>query len=522
MALKPEINLNPSLWQWKGTVYLAGFSWYADEYTEGQMLIDLILNNSGNFSEFSIFCRSLNGRFSVVAEVADEIWIHTCHTWSYPVFYEITGKKFRVTDRPETLLQAAEKPKVTDKTLLYFLYFGVTPGSSTLHAPVAVSQPGESICVSLKNGGLSRQHQDWPMAATEPSDTKKLGAQIRTVFSRYGTFLKNRKVLLPLTRGYDSRLLACLLKEAGHENVLCATWGREGNPETETAAKVAEKLGFEYVFIPYTSEMISGFMHEPGFKKYIEQAGHLTSMPYLQDYFAVRDLVSKGLIDNNTVALPGHPGDFLRGSHLQETLNIETPEELSRSIMRKFGQSTSMSQREVNLISGTIQKTIFSPELNNAANFDFWDYQERQCKFIGNSSRVYDFFNIAWQVPLFDKSLFSLMLSLPFSQRLNAVLYNQTLEKEFFNKHDVYFDLKTPAEAGMKKQAWKDWFIQYVPMFVKRMYYRDNDAVFYREITEILRNSIPGQSCRTPLKPYRYNTIIIQWYLHWLSVDKIS
>ena len=43
----------------------------------------------------------------------------------------------------------------------------------------------------------------------------------------------------------------------------------------------------------------------------------------------------------------------------------------------------------------------------------FWNWRERQAKFILNSVRVYDYFGYGWRLPLFEKELLDFVASIP-------------------------------------------------------------------------------------------------------------
>ena len=240
-------------------------------------------------------------------------------------------------------------------------------------------------------------------------------------------------------------------------------------------------------------------------------------MPFLQDYFAIKNLIENGHINEDTVVLPGHPGDFLRGSHLYHSLKNDSSYQVAISLFQAFGTSLPLSATQKELVFETIEKQIFNQQSGTCNNFDRWDYEERQCKFIGNSSQLYSFFNIPYLMPLFDKDIFSTMLSLPFRQRLYATLYNNTLETILFRENGIDFDLKT-KETGFKKPSWlKEFLIRVAPISVRKKYYPADDNVFYKEITSLLMSSYPITNYKQPVKPNLYNGYLIQWYITWLE-----
>lgn len=517
MALKADIMLNKYNWSGDDKIRATGFCRNGKIFLEGKQLADYFDGATHDFKTFCSFCWNCNGQFSVVVINSNEIWLHCGHTWSYPLFYAIQDKNLLITDEPEESLGPIKSNFCSKTVEDYFLTFGVTPGNNTLFDEIRLIRPGETVQINLLSGLVSCHTFEMP-AETEKEITQgDLAAKIRESFAKYTVYLKEKEVFLPLTAGYDSRLLACLLKEAGLRNVTCVTWGRKGIDDAETAWIISEILRYRHIFIPYEQKMIEGFALIPEFEAFAKFAGHCTSMPFLQDYFAIKHLKKKGQIPENAVFLPGHPGDFLRGSHLYEGLYNETPSDTARSILQQFGTSLPLNYKNRKAVLQTITTCVFDANKNAKMNFDRWDFQERQCKLLGNSSQVYTWFGVPYIMPLFDREIFRFMLALPFRQRLFASLYNSTLENEFFIPNKVNIAQKEP-EKGFVQPSWiKKWIIRNASYSLKEKYYPVDDPVYYREITQELMASMPDIPFRKPEKPHFYNAYLVQWYLHWLK-----
>ncbi|WP_297098198.1 hypothetical protein [uncultured Draconibacterium sp.] len=504
-------------WTTEKNVSVTGFAWLGEEYFDGQDFAAQTQKHTANFRQFKDFISRLNGQFSIVVNNENETWGTCCHTWSFPLFYKIDKDNFFISDQPEKLQQIKADEEIDAFASSYFLQFGVTPFQQTLHKTIAQIQPGEIIRFKNNseeiNSDFAFQLQQKPIAERT---TKYIATHFRTVFEKYYKQIKNKQILLPLTRGYDSRLLACLLAEFGHKNVLCATWGRKNNSEKQTAQKVAEKLGFKYRFIEYNEELINNFKSDPTFTNYANYAGHYSSMPYLQDYFSIKLLKEQKLIDENTVALPGHPGDFLRGAHLNNSiLNLEVSE-LGTALIKTLGTSLPAKPEFKATLQEILEENLLKQKnISPAEAYEFWDLQERQCKFISNSNQVYSFFGVDVLMPLFDKESPQFFAGINARNKNREQLYNQTLEDHFFKKHGVDFDLKQIADQeNSKLQRLKNGIIKAAPHHLKTLYYPMNDGIFYREITDQLRQNI---KMKHPLKPHSFNAYIVQWYLHFLA-----
>ena len=519
MDIIPKISLVRYKWQQAGGVLATGYIRHEDTFVTSRQLADSLDSKANYFADFKEIASQMNGQFSLIAEKNGKVWISCCQTWSYPLFYHFSSAGLWISDDPREILARMGKPALKKEILPYFLNFGVTPGSETLVEEIQQARPGEVICFSLKSKEKEHFLPDRGMDKISLQSDDETYAQLHKVFVKYSGFLNGKKVLVPLTGGYDSRLIACMLKEAGHNNVLCATWGRSGNSETGTAEKVAKTLGFPWVFVPTDEQVKPGFWNEALFMRYIDWSGHFSSMPYLQDYFAIHFLIESGLIDEDTVALPGHPGDFLRGSHLYSDLPEQNKGEVIDSIIDNFGTSLPLTKTERTIVRDIIAAGYCSDDrlFNPVAAYERWDMEERQCKFIGNSSQVYSFFGISQVVPLFDKELLDYFLALPFEQRLGASKYNKTIENMVFKPLGCDFNLK-PVGVTMKTgNKWKSFLLKMLPLPLKEWYYPVKDDAFYRELTEALMESDFSNRYRKPFKSHYYNCYLTQWYKYFVE-----
>ena len=61
-----------------------------------------------------------------------------------------------------------------------------------------------------------------------------------------------RVIVVPLSGGYDSRLVASGFAYLGYKNVKCFSYGQKNNFESLISKKVAKKLGYDWKFIKLT------------------------------------------------------------------------------------------------------------------------------------------------------------------------------------------------------------------------------------------------------------------------------
>ncbi|MCM1555696.1 MAG: asparagine synthase C-terminal domain-containing protein [Bacteroides sp.] len=257
----------------------------------------------------------------------------------------------------------------------------------------------------------------------------------------------DRTVVIPLSGGYDSRLLACLCKKYGFPRVICYTYGIKSSPEVNVSRDVARKLGFDWLFVEYTQEKWARFIASPDFEGYLHYGGNLKAIAHIQDLLAIRELKEKSLLPENAVIMPGHSGDVLGGSHLPSALG-------KRNIVKKlFGKYFNVNfltkpcrRLVLNALAATIE-TEDDKEESLLEAFFAWGFRNRQANFIVNSVRAYEYEGYDWYLPLWDDEFVRYWCRIPCTARRGSALYEDALFRLFFKYFEVDY-LKSRREIS--------------------------------------------------------------------------
>lgn len=461
-------------------------------------------------------CSSIDGCWSVVIRQWGQTLIASDTMNMFPVFYTLLDGKWLVSDSTAWLARQRPGIRLNEHARAEFLAAGFVMGRETLFEEIYQVRAGEVVLLTEGHRKVAVQSDTWhyflPGSFTEePIELLKdrLVSVLSNVSFRLLSSLKGERLVVPLSGGYDSRLIVCMLKKAGYENVTCFTYGRP-NPESVISQKVAEKLGYEWIFADYTRIDTNGYLESPVFQAYHNYAGNHTSMPYLQEYFGVKYLKDNKLIPANSIFLPGHTGDYLAGSYLEKTIRLnDRPRSnffsyLMRSLLsREAAEGTpDRSDSDHDVIHGISDATHSANDLpanlqgriirNIAASYfpfiplnkekkeeiqarleswfsdysppacatdpeysvyvEDWDLKEKIAKFIFNSASVFPFFGYGFRLPLWDREFREFFRQLPFRHRLNKSLYDEVLVTQFFEPLGVGFgadELPAPAGSGL-------------------------------------------------------------------------
>ncbi len=510
-------------WISRGGVHVKGYGFENDNYLEGESLCAYFLNIKDQ-QEFIKKIISLNGCFSVIIEKEDVVWAAVDRIRMFPLFYFRKDNILWLSDDVETITREAGNVKLDDVSISEFLATGVVPGAYTLALDVFQIPTGNHLWINKKSLDVNTDMY-FTYATKIIRDIKynearnELIEKFKSNFKRLFDSLRNKNIAIPLSGGFDSRFIAVMCKEFGVKNVICFTFGKKENPEVAYSESVAKKLGFKWLFIEYTPELIDSYYNSEVFHNYYRFAANYSSQFMMQQYFAIKYIKETLKFSEDTVFLPGFAGDVLGGSHitkyrLKNEMNIEKIHK--RLYVNQFNLICPKRKYK-----GNILKRINNTIIKNKAHYipysvyEDWDFKEKQSKFIVNSAKAYSFFGYQYRFPFLDNDLVEFFKSLPLQYKMNRVLYFDVLQNYFFKKYSLNLSEEfQPNPWVYKFQYFKDRVKTFLPEFFKRKLYGYADNMNYSYITQFMVNDMKEKKMPINTNVKYKNSIISQWYIN--------
>jgi len=507
-------------WQNKSNCWFKGYVFDGDILkTDDEIFSDLELIE--NKEQMSNWLTNSNGCFSVIIENMDIVILAVDKIRTFPIFYSIENKSIVVTDDPVTVYRKSKQ--IFKQAEIELETAGYVTGKNTLINEVFQVQAGELITYHKKQIE-STFYANFFVQKIDHSPFKllqeKLSDSLETAFKRLINSLGGRQAVVPLSGGYDSRLIAAMLKKYGYQNVYTFTYGRAGNKELENSQKTAKALGFPWIFIEYNENLINGFIHDIRFFDYCNFAGKASSMFYMQDYFAVKYLHENKLIDSDAVFIPGHSGDSIAGSHLQASISEKVDKKTLIDIIYKKTYSQNIQKKYRKPLHHIIENYIQNlPAHMLAYNIlESWVFSERQAKFIVNSANVFDFYGHEYRLPFWDCDLVSFFKTIPFNYKLFKTIYIKTLKETYFKTYSIDFNKELQVnKLDIRKQLIKNKLKEFLPIKVKRQLLEKNDWIEYRFVTNVLSQDLESKEIKFVFKADAYTSIISKWYVEYLK-----
>lgn len=358
------------------------------------------------------------GHFAAIEVSETTVSVAVDRMRSYPLFYEVTGETVRITDDPQTALDwASSLDRQAGQELLMA---GFVTGPRTVFSNIKQVEAGTTVHIDRATGderfdvwGLSLHEEEGQEIADGAYFDAELERVVREAIERLLAQAGDRRLVLPLSGGLDSRLLVAHLRLLGVENVTCFTYGRPGSPEMQLSRAVAESAGYEWHVVDYTPDVVSSVWDRPQTGQWMRETWACSALPHAQDYIALVELLHKGIIPEDSVILPGHT---VVGNMHDEYVLEECPYDAQalQEIILKHHFKLVPSVTQIPQSARTVIRDFFeliaydgSPRSVRDA-IENYNLRERQAKYINNSARTYDFLGLGWSYPMIDTEVYQL------------------------------------------------------------------------------------------------------------------
>lgn len=511
-----ELCLSKYNWYNSDNVWVTGYIRVRDSYLSGNEFLEYF-KNINSIDDFEEILDNLNGQFAVVLKRSDSIWAATDRLRNIPIFYSTINGNPVISDDCYQLAELQDSEVIDEKVFDCFMSSGFALNNSTLISNVFQIEAGEYLI--LEESTTRKFYYDCTDCEIVANDFKtaadRMNSVINEVFESHFNALKDDFIAISLSGGFDSRLIAAMCSKFHPQNVICYTYGIKDNREEKLARKVAEKLGIKWIKIDYNSKLIAGYLNDDIFIKYFQYASDLSSMFFMEQYFAVRYLKENNLVPDNCVFITGFSGDMLAGSHLSPALGrMMDGEKLTDIIFRNFCGLNRLKNSPKSIVTDFIKKKIPIRKPKTWLIYENWDQKERQAKFIVNSAKVFSYFGYKYVLPLWDNNISDFFSSLPFRYKINKKLYDYILKEIIFKDQNLNFSEEiNPSSSKKWLQRIKDRIKILLPDKIQNLFINHQSIIFYDGITKEMREDIGNKLIGIPQQTNYYNAYIVQWYL---------
>lgn len=503
-----QLNLSDA-WTLQDGVAVIGYAFSNEECLSAHTLANYF-NGICSMVDFTECLQKLNGIFSVIISHDNFTAAAIDTTRLYPVFYTCVGDTWKITDNPYSLL--TPQSTISSAGLQQMRSSFATLSGRTLIDGIYQIKPGTAVeflssCIANTHTYF---HYNINACETKSVDKSALLSTIVAAVKRLIKRADGRQIVVPISAGYDSRIILCLLKEQGYENVLTYTMGSNAkDSEVSVASRVAQILGYPHYQIDLN--LVCEDLDFSDFDDYVMHLGALTNFSWCEEYASVKWLKKNQLLDDNAVFAPGHAGDFFAGSHLSKSLICEDSSVSSLVFGILFNNFEANRGLKISSIKREF-KTLVSAGSYPPSLYNAFILNNRLTHFISNSARTFTFFGYEVLFPLWDMEFLQIMRRLPMNQLHHSTLYNECVE-DVFVRNNVNFTKPKLSVSAYRKQYIKNVISVFLPAFVlSKLRKTTIDVLGSWHVANILCKDFSRFACKAP-KPFSINSALTEWYI---------
>ncbi len=408
-------------------IWATGHAWADGHLLEGATW-QTFFDSCHTFEEFESLVKQCNGFFALIIKRKDTLFAAVDRIRSVPLFYSRNG--LFITNNAFREAQNLSNDEWDTSAIREFFAVGHVSGPRTLRREIAPLEAGE-IMVIADNKPVKKSYFEYLHTAPSRDISAKerhdhFQVLLNETFQRLQQWAGNRPIVLPLSGGYDSRILAYMAREMDLKNLICFTYGRPDFYDAVTAQRIARYLGLPIHFVnSYETPHRQIYMSD--IRRQVDELGfNLISLPNIQDLPALYRLKLEGKIPDDAILISGHSGDFVSGRHLDnlrpdsDTLSTD---QVIDNILRLQYSIYKPDKKVIPEMWRHIRSILPGDLSDKGTMYEHWIWRERQAKFLVNAMRTFEVLGYDWHLPLWDTAFVDFFLKLPKELRKGQKFY---------------------------------------------------------------------------------------------------
>lgn len=433
----------------KGMLYAKGF--FEGKRLDQQVLAQALAACNNKESLIAVL-KKINGFFAICVQIEQSTFVVVDHARSYPLFWKADAGQISITDH---LSLKNDQELVFWHQQSGFKDTSFIPGHLTLAQAWHQLQAGELIEIKQGICYLHTWFDHHRQLTYEKSDQSfsywqsAFQALIDQQTQRLIEWANGRRIVIPLSGGYDSRYIVAALLKHQYDNVACFTYGLADRQEISVAQRVAETLAVPWQFFPTSPELLDRFF-SPLWNDYTDFACNLTSLPQDQDVLTIAHLKEIGFLQQGDIFCPGYCGDFQAGSNLPDNyfqLPWRRTKALQTYLLDKYLYN--LSPELVRFWNNHLPQHKLESEQEVISELEHWALREYISKYIINGVKSYEFHGFEWYLPQWDVDFILFWQKVPNRFRTGMQLYRTTLEDYLFKPMNIFFE-----EDQLSAKSW--------------------------------------------------------------------
>jgi len=402
-----------------------------------EILSSLDLSQTDNNSIKKVL-DSIKGNFAIICCEGEHLLAFVDKIRSFPLFYSEANNKVTISTNAKLSAQELSLSNSREGHLTISMG-GYTIGNQTLFEGLSALRAGEFV---LLDQNFKRDYyyffRPWLVNTdkTAKDFLEELSSITLSLVKEIHDKHKDKTIVIPLSAGFDSRLIVSAFKEIDAKNIICVSYGQENNFEAQTAKLIADKLGYPWKFVELNRDVYSKFQESDTYIKYKDEIDSCVAVPFFQDICALSLLKENNDVPSDAVFINGNSGDFISGAHIIDGLKDKEQIDFSNIIdiltTKHFALWKGLlSKKNKETLSKLITEdldyinSIDTSEKKEWAQFEAFEFLNRQSKYVISGQWNYDFFGFNWELPLWSEEYLLFWEKVPYSLKRKQKLYKK-------------------------------------------------------------------------------------------------
>ncbi len=403
----------------------------------------LIFFNNNSLDDFIQYANTLDGNFAFVIHAKDCCILVTDRIRSIPIYYTYSNNSWFVGTDASSVIDFLGSNSIDQNSIISLSMSGYTIGNNTIYDQLDAQSAGQISVLYPKNKKEVYQYYVYSPQSSNSTNYLEYRTKLKDITLKIIKKLilsaKNRQIVVPLSAGNDSRLIASSLKHLGYKNVKCYSYGFHGDYEAVTSRKIAKKLGYDWMFVPLKTKKEYSFYKSSEYRQYLKFADTMSSVQVTRWLTTVKYLHESGWIDHDAIFVNGNSGDFISGGHIPASLtthlNCRDSNDCIDKLLNIFIDKhfslwkeleTDYNRKSLKL---NLSKEIFknfnqnlTPD-NIYAAYEMLEFFHRQTKYVVTTQRIYEFYGYEWRLPLWENEYLDFWEKVPLEMKKEQRLY---------------------------------------------------------------------------------------------------
>ena len=504
--------------------------WIAGNHTDKEiknLVAKLSISKVRNINYLKKVLNEINYHFGIIFFSEKCFFAAVDCARTYPVFWRQKKNKLLLSSNAKTI--SFSHDKIDNQQLLAFQMSGYTIDEGCIWKNIYNINPGCFIFADELGHIHSKKYFLYKPWKNNNKGYNTLNKELKKeIFGLIKGIIKKAKgkcLVVPLSAGLDSRLIVSGLKHFNYKNVKCFSYGLKKNYESIGSEIISNKLGYPWKYVEINQKNAKAFYKTRVFKNFISNTVDGCATPSIQGLMALDVLLKTKFISQQDIIINGNSGDFISGGHIPKMpkklkrKNSIIGEILDIHINKHYALwEKLLNNRNKKIIKAQLKLQLEKQNINQNKNFvplgiaEFLEFQNRQAKYVVNCQRVYDFFNLNWMLPLWNKSFVNFWSTVPLKYKKDQLLYKKVLEE--INMGEVWVE-----KYKFKFYLKPDW-IRIIRLPLKALFFffgKEKWYKFEKRFISYWTCNVCGQSF------WNYNNIIknpngARHYVSWYTL----